>query len=51
MQLINTLNNNSTTNAILHIEGQGNNRTDCRVTLDQINNDTSTDTKDILCYI
>ncbi len=44
-------NNNSTTNAILHIEGQGNNRTDCRVTLDQINNDTSTDTKDILCYL
>ena len=44
------LSSNSLSNAILHKEGQGHNRTDCRVTLDQINNDPSTDAKDILCY-
>ncbi len=43
--------NSSLSNAILHKEGQGHNRTDCRVTLDQMNNDPSTDTKDILCYV
>ena len=45
------LSSNSLSNAILHKEGQGHSRSDCRVTLDQINNDPKTDTKDILCYI